>query len=207
MRLALIGLAATLLASPVTAQTLVYTTPDKPTAATTEQAKPPAPLDMARFAEAEAVIATMYPNDKRDQMFADIFASVNQMMANSFQTMSAQMGVDRDPELEKIVASHFEKMIAEASADLIQNMDGMFAAFARAYARRFSKEELTQIRLFFATPTGSKYASESAQIMSDPDVAAWQEAYQQRVVQRIMGDVKSLGEKLAKHKATQDNKK
>lgn len=44
------------------------------------------------------------------------------------------------------------------------------AGLERAYAKRFSVEELTEINRFFATPIGGKYAGESMIIAMDPQV-------------------------------------
>lgn len=46
------------------------------------------------------------------------------------------------------------------------------AGLARAYAVRFSKDELTDLNTYFATPVGSKYAAESYLIFADPQVMA-----------------------------------
>ena len=46
------------------------------------------------------------------------------------------------------------------------------AGLARAYAVRFSKEELVDLNTYFATPVGSKYAAESYLIFADPQVMA-----------------------------------
>ena len=41
---------------------------------------------------------------------------------------------------------------------------------ARAYARKFSVDQLTELNSFLATPTGSFYASESFLLQADPEV-------------------------------------
>jgi hypothetical protein len=46
----------------------------------------------------------------------------------------------------------------------------MREGLARAYARKFSVEQLTEMNGFFATPTGSLYASESFLLQADPEV-------------------------------------
>lgn len=46
----------------------------------------------------------------------------------------------------------------------------MREGLARAYARKFSFEQLTELNGFFATPTGSVYASESFLLQADPEV-------------------------------------
>jgi Uncharacterized protein conserved in bacteria (DUF2059) len=46
----------------------------------------------------------------------------------------------------------------------------MRTGISRAYARKFSAEQLRQINGFFATPTGALYAAESYPIQADPEV-------------------------------------
>lgn len=46
----------------------------------------------------------------------------------------------------------------------------MREGLARAYARKFSVEQLTELNAFLATPTGSFYASESFLLQADPEV-------------------------------------
>lgn len=46
----------------------------------------------------------------------------------------------------------------------------MREGLARAYARKFSVDQLTELNSFLATPTGSFYASESFLLQADPEV-------------------------------------
>ncbi len=46
----------------------------------------------------------------------------------------------------------------------------MRTGISRAYARKFSAEQLRQINGFFATPTGALYAAESYPLQADPEV-------------------------------------
>lgn len=46
----------------------------------------------------------------------------------------------------------------------------MREGLARAYARKFTPDQLTAINSFFATPTGSTFAAESFAIQADPEV-------------------------------------
>ena len=45
-------------------------------------------------------------------------------------------------------------------------------ALVRAYARKFSAEQLTELNRFFATPAGRYYASESMITFVDPEVTS-----------------------------------
>jgi Uncharacterized protein conserved in bacteria (DUF2059) len=46
----------------------------------------------------------------------------------------------------------------------------MRTGLSRAYARKFTAQQLTQINVFFATPAGSAYAAESYALQADPEV-------------------------------------
>lgn len=48
----------------------------------------------------------------------------------------------------------------------------MREGLARAYARKFSAAQLTQINAFFATPAGSAFAAQSFALQADPEVMA-----------------------------------
>ncbi len=43
-------------------------------------------------------------------------------------------------------------------------------ALSRAFARKFTVEQLNDLNRFFATPTGRAYAPDSLLMMTDPDV-------------------------------------
>ena len=77
--------------------------------------------------------------------------------------------MDLDRYLSRVRASS-NALIEEASP-------AVFAAFARAYARRFSHDDLVQIRAFVETPAGARFVQQVDDLLSDPDVAHANTAY------------------------------
>jgi hypothetical protein len=70
---------------------------------------------------------------------------------------------EREDQVMKVI----RPLISEALADLEPPMR---AGLAKAYARRFSADQLTELNGFFATPTGGLYAGEAMTLQADPEV-------------------------------------
>lgn len=68
---------------------------------------------------------------------------------------------------------------------------------ARAYAVRFSESELADIAMFFATPTGRKYAPESVLLYSDPQVMSVMGEAMPAFIERIPTLAKDLETRVA----------
>lgn len=80
----------------------------------------------------------------------------------------------------------------------------MREGIARAYARKFSAAQLTEMNGFFATPTGKAYASESFAIQYDPEVMSATMKALPVLMSKFMG---SAGELDAKMKALPQERK
>ena len=70
---------------------------------------------------------------------------------------------DREDQITKII----KPLISEALADVERPMQG---GLAKAYARKFSAGQLTDLNGFLATPTGKAYAQEWMALQADPEV-------------------------------------
>ena len=68
----------------------------------------------------------------------------------------------------------------------------MIDAMSRAYARRFTVEQMAELRTFFTTPTGRAYMAQATTIMSDPDIAAWQQQMMNSTMTRVMGETRKM---------------
>jgi hypothetical protein len=134
--------------------------------------------DPERLAIAQQVIDLAYPPETRRAMYARV---VNAMLAQSRTAAFAAAGESPDAAEEQILDRFFERARSETDRVLTANSPALFAAFARAYARMFTREELVQIRAFVATPAGAKYIQRSADLLSDPDVAQANTAYMRSV--------------------------
>ncbi len=133
--------------------------------------------DAARLAAAQALIEQIMPADRRDAMVEQM---VRPMLANAREAMAnAPMFADMARDNPKLASSmngfmdeEFERSIATTKAA----MPALFEAMARAYARRFTLDQMRDIGNFFKTPSGRAYVETAPTIMSDPDVMAAQRA-------------------------------
>lgn len=160
----LILASAIALSSPVVAQPV-----SPPGAATPES------LDPARLAAADKLIEATYPADRREQVVASMMKT---MIANLTGGMRSNPQIaaafDSDPRVEPIFTRFLARVETDSEARLKAALPGMIEAIRRAYARRFTTDQMTELAAFFSTPTGRAYFEQGQSIMSDPDVAAWQ---------------------------------
>lgn len=134
----------------------------------------PAP-DPARLAVAKVLIEKFLPSSRRDAMIEQM---LRPMFNNMHDTMisSPMFGKASDPELATRIDA-FVKTELERSIDLTKaSMPAMADAMARAYARRFTLDQLKALDAFFETPAGRAYAEQAPSLMSDPDILAAQRA-------------------------------
>ena len=129
---------------------------------------------------------------------------IDTMMAQSRTAVFAAGGIDPDAGEREILDRYLARMRAETERTLRGSTPALFAAFARGYARMFTREELEQIRAFVATPTGAKYVQRSADLLADPDVAQANTAYMTAAfasIQRLQGELRD--ELIAYHRRQQ----
>lgn len=151
------------------------------------------PVDPARLALAQKTTAALVPAGGLEKMLDNVYGKMfntflEEMGGTSDLSLSIKTGVDSekiaalDANTKKAVADVFDPhrkerddqmikvirpLISEFFADLEPPMrDGL----AHAYARKFTPAQLTEMNAFFATPTGSVYASESMALGADPEV-------------------------------------
>jgi len=160
-------------AAPAFAQTAPAPAP-APTAAS--------PVDPERLAIAEEVVALAFPVERRREMFARVTDSLlAQFRAAALETAPGPV----DAGAQAILDRYLVRVRAEADRLNTIVSPELFAAFARAYARAFTRDELVQIRAFVATPAGAKYVQRSGTLLSDPDVARVNTAHIQRAMETM----------------------
>jgi len=151
------------------------------------------PIEPARLALAEQTTAALVPSGSlealMDNLYGKMFKTImDQADGASDLMLSIKTGVDSDKiaELDKdtktAIADLFDPhrkereeqitrvvkpLISEALADLEPPMR---AGMAKAYARKFSAEQLGELNAFFATPTGRAYTQEWMAAQADPEV-------------------------------------
>lgn len=143
-------------------------------AAQTAPAAAPAP-DPARLAAAQALMQRILPADKRDAMIEQMVRPMFENMRGAiFSGPKFESAKAKNPELaatvETFMTDEFEHSIGLMKA----TMPAMLNAMARAYARRFTLEQLEAIDTFFQTPAGRAYVELAPTVMADPDFLAVQ---------------------------------
>jgi hypothetical protein len=164
-----------------------------PCAAQSDSPVPAAPAaapDPANLAIAREIIVIAYPPESRQAMFARLSEA---MTAQARDAMLATVGGTLDAEMQRLLARYLERINAVSAQ---RNRDGaprLFDAFARAYARQFSHEDLVQIRAFVGTPAGAHFLQRSADLLSDPDVAEANRAYMTDAFRDMQPLIEELG--------------
>ena len=166
------------LATPALAQQAPLVADRKPLVANNAPlvARKNAPIDPARLAAAARLLDTMMPPARRDMMVDGLIAVST---ANIVKGMSANPAFNKafgdDPRVGPIFQKFLATQQSELRTILRANLPEMITAMQKAYARRFSIEQMNEIQSFFASPTGQLYMEKGATVMADPDVSAWQQ--------------------------------
>lgn len=153
------------------------------------QTAPPsvAAADPARLAAAEKAVATLVPKGIYMKMMRDQFPRMmDAMMAQMMGMTPGELGLpasggDRDRTMRDAASGadpHFEERMKIMTRVMSEEMGALFdkieprvrAGLARAFARKFTKQQLDEMNAFFATPTGNAFASEYLTTFMDPEV-------------------------------------
>lgn len=156
------------------------------------QAEPLTAEQEERLPEASAVVAQIMPDGFYSKMMREMMDKTMRPMMSAFATpefiLGARLDVDQETlagldEAAKLEAVEMLDPAYDRRVDAIVNvmtgkMGGMFAqmedpmreGLSKAYAVRFDEAQLADIAAFFATPTGSTYASQSMALFMDPQV-------------------------------------
>ena len=171
--------ASALLAAPVSAQQSVPA--------------PQAAVDPARLALAKTAIGHIWPTGTYARMMRGALDQVVEGMIHSWSVTDMADVVDSggsaaspgetattiledrrraDPHFDERLAI-MSRVVSESLVPLMNRIEPELRdAMARVYARKFSARQLGEMNLFFATPTGRLYASESMMLYVDPEVVA-----------------------------------
>ncbi|MEM7688537.1 MAG: DUF2059 domain-containing protein [Pseudomonadota bacterium] len=187
-------------------------------------ADPLTPEQEARVPAAQAVVLQLFPEGTYAKMMDETMAPMMdsllgniagspaiQLMELTGLSPSELTSVD-DANLGEAVAlldpnaSARNAEIADMTMSLISNVvvqiePSYRAGLARAYAVRFTQDELADLAAYFATPVGEKYASESFLIFADPQVMSAMNEMMPAVMEAMpsmMGNVGEIAEKFPK---------
>lgn len=173
-------LAAVIAAAPAAAQ---VGPPAAPSAAEAQ------PIEPQRLAAAAAVVQYLWPLGTFERIMrgpADqIMESMFDMRLSDFVPVPAEDGKTKPPEadmtLREMMAAgdpHFEermkitnRIIMDEAGPILSRVEpAVQAGLSRAYARKFTVEQLVEMRRFFATPAGGAFARESMLLAMDPEI-------------------------------------
>jgi hypothetical protein len=149
--------------------------------------------DAARIAAAKVTIDYIFPAGTYARMFSGSFSQVMNQAMDGVANMPiadlvrstgipqediAKLGRATLSDVMEIVDPAYkqrQKATMDAMMPVLSNMmasmePSMREALADVYAKRFTLEQLNDMNRFFATPSGTAYASNSMLIMMDPDV-------------------------------------
>jgi hypothetical protein len=135
-------------------------------AALAAQPTPAQAVDPAKFGEAQAIIAIMFPPAQRLQMLAKM---QDDMLAQMRPLLPASLMAD--PGLKSIIEDYIVDAKARQRSVMEKRQPMLFEAMASAYTREFTLAELKEIHAFAQSPSGAHYLSRSTAIIGDPAVA------------------------------------
>jgi len=158
-----------------------------------------AKIDPQALAIANEIVALAYPPERRQAL---LMRTIDVVMAQTRAASTEAGGGRLDPGAEAILDRFIVKVRAAVEPVVARESPALFAAFARAYARAFTGDELLQIRAFVATPAGAKYTQRSADLLSDPEVAEANTAYMTRTLAAIQPLQAEARQALAEHYKT-----
>jgi hypothetical protein len=211
MRLATALLAATIaIAVPATAQA----EPSPSTALSAE------PIDPARLKSAEAIAAQILPDGtyakvmsaSMDGMMKPMLDMVGKMPLSQLAALgglsdeeAAQLGEGTIKELNAIIDPLFEQRMRLITDSTVRSMSklmttmepGLREGLSRAFARRYSAEQLADITRFFETPTGRTYAADSMMIFTDPEVMTKMMEMLPKMMEQMPAMVKDMEAEMA----------
>lgn len=151
------------------------------------------PIEPARLALGQKTMNALIPVGSLERMIDNLYGKIfktlmGELGGQSDLMISINTGVDNDKvaaldeatkvkiadmfdphrkEREDQITKVIKPLISEALTDMeVPMRDGM----AKAYARKFSAAQLTDLNGFLATPTGTLYANEWMALQADPEV-------------------------------------
>jgi hypothetical protein len=133
-------------------------------------------VDPAKLAAANKLMDAIMPPDSRAAMMEAMIRPLMQNIQTGLQNNAELQKIfSDDAELKTIFLNFMQKQSNITLKKVQQEMPSMMTAMSRAYARQFTLQEMADAEAFYTTPSGRAFMTKGGGIMSDPDVAKWQQ--------------------------------
>lgn len=143
-----------------------------------------AAIDPARLAAAQKTVAALVPEGVYARMMRDQFPAMMDAMTAQMMGMSpAEFGGEAEDgkTMKQAMAEKdpaFEERMKISSRVMAQELGGIMgrmeprvrAGLSRAFARKFTVQQLGDMNTFFATPSGKAFADEYLLLFADPEM-------------------------------------
>lgn len=195
MVLALLALIGSVAGGAGTAPPAIVAVPAPPAP---PEAPAPPPVDPARLTAARALVDALLPPASRQALFERVLTvAMGNMLAVTMRQQHLEQLFALAPELRDVFGRFLQRERDLALADLDASEPKLLDAYAQAYARRFTADELGQLHSFFTSALGTKYVLASAAVLTDPTVNAWSREIVAREEQRKPAELQRLREEIA----------
>lgn len=181
------------------------------------EAEPLTPEQEAALPMAQEVVGQIFPEGTYARMMGDTMKPMMENITSSFTDLPlnqilkltglygedvGEMGDGTIAEVMAILDPAFDdrtKAVSNITIDLITEVmteiePAYRAGLARAYAVRFDETELADLKRYFSTPIGSKYAGESMLIYADPQVMSAMKDLMPAVMGMMPNMIERMGE-------------
>jgi hypothetical protein len=153
--------------------------------------------DPARLSAAQALIGRIMPADKRDAMVEQMLRPMMENIRGAVLSGPKFEAARADnPKLAATVETFMKEEFERSIETMKAAMPAMTDAMARAYARRFTLDQLQALDTFFQTPAGRAYVEVAPTIMTDPDLLAVQRSMMTDAMTGMQQRMAALGAKI-----------
>ncbi|MDT8760611.1 hypothetical protein MZO42_18065 [Sphingomonas psychrotolerans] len=155
-----------------------------PGAAIAQTAAPTATPDAARLTIADKVVAKLVPQGTYLRMMRDNFPKMMDAMIGQMSGLTAadlgekdksgksvaQLAAEKDPAFRERMTI-MTRVMGEELGMLMDRLEPRVrVALGKAFARRFTLQQLTDLDAFFATPSGAAFAKDYLLTFMDPEM-------------------------------------
>lgn len=144
----------------------------------------------------DIAVAVLNVNERARITSQALNSTMEQLKTNIISTLTTPEERKNNPAVEAAVHNFLRTELIGSQGDLRPMMPELVDAYAKVYARIFSRDDLVQIKTFVSSRTGTKFLLLNTHIGSEDDVDAWyrqlrkmREARQDTAVEKLKADI------------------